>query len=163
MASVRTKEEQAEWVAHLLDDAVHIPHSRVRFGLDPIMGLIPIVGDVVATIAGSFVLVAARQLGLPTMLLLRMVAYQSLNGLIGSVPLFGDLFSLTYRSNAKNAALLVRRVKRGKAGVCPLEAPSLTLVDLGLVLLLTTPMWTAVALLSYWFWSRDLTLLSILF
>jgi hypothetical protein len=59
--------------------------------------------------------------------------------------------------------LLLRRVKRGEAGVCPLDAPPLRLADLGLVLLLTAPMWTAVALLSYWFWSRNLTLLSILF
>ena len=106
MASVRSKEEQAEWLAHVLDDAVHLPHTRIRFGLDPIMGLVPIVGDLVATIAGSFVLVAARQLGAPTVLLLRMAYYQSLNGLIGSVPLFGDLFSFTYKSNAKNAALM---------------------------------------------------------
>ena len=163
MASVRSKEEQAEWLAHVLDDAVHLPHTRIRIGLDPIMGLVPIVGDLVATIAGSFVLVAARQLGVPTVLLLRMAYYQSLNGLIGSVPLFGDLFSFTYKSNAKNAALMVRRVKRGEAGFCPLEAPPLSLADLGLVLLLTMPMWTAVTLLSYWFWSRNLTLLSILF
>lgn len=163
MASVRAKEEQAEWIAHLLDDAVHLPHTRIRFGLDPIIGLVPIVGDVAATIAGAFVLVAARQLGVPTGLLLRMAYYQSVNGLLGSVPLFGDLFSFTYKSNAKNAALLVRRVKRGEAGVCPLEAPSLSLADLGLILLLTAPVWTAVALLSYWFWSRNLTLLSILF
>ncbi|MEX5212963.1 MAG: hypothetical protein NW703_02255, partial [Nitrospiraceae bacterium] len=60
-------------------------------------------------------------------------------------------------------ALLVRRVRRGEAGVCPLEAPALSLVDLGLVLLVTGPVWAAVGALSYWFWSRNLTLLSILF
>jgi hypothetical protein len=124
---------------------------------------VPIVGDLAATIAGSFVLVTARQLGVPTVLLLRMAYYQSLNGLIGSVPLFGDLFSFTYKSNAKNAALLVRRVKRGEAGVCLLEAPALSFADLGLVLLLAAPVWAAVAALNYWLWSRDLTLLRILF
>ncbi|MGE3153288.1 MAG: DUF4112 domain-containing protein [Nitrospiraceae bacterium] len=163
MVSVRAKEEQAEWIAHLLDDAVHLPHTRIRFGLDPVMGLVPVVGDLAATVAGSFVLVIARQLGIPTGLLFRMAYSQLLNGLIGSVPLFGDLFSFTYKSNAKNAALLVRRVKRGEAGVCPLEAPALSLVDLGLVLLVTGPVWVAVAALTYWFWSRNLTLLSILF
>lgn len=163
MTSVRAKEEQVEWIAHVLDDAVHLPHTRIRFGLDPIMGLVPIVGDLVATIAGSFILIAARRLGVPAMLLLRMAYHQSLNGLIGSVPLFGDLFSLTYKSNAKNAALMVRRVKRGEAGACPLEAPPFRLADLGLVLLLAAPIWIAVASVSYWFWSRNFTLLSILF
>jgi hypothetical protein len=163
MTSVRTKEEQAEWIAHILDDAVHLPHTRIRIGLDPIMGFVPIVGDLVATIAGSFILIAARQLGVPAMLLLRMAYHQLVNGLIGSVPLFGDLFSFTYKSNAKNAALMVRRVKRGEAGACPLDAPRLRLADLGLVLLLTTPILMVVVSVSYWFWSRNFTLLSILF
>lgn len=65
MAMVRTKEQQAEKIAHLLDDILHMPGTSMRIGADPLLGLIPVVGDAIATILGSAILVIARQQDVP--------------------------------------------------------------------------------------------------
>ena len=83
---LRGKEIEAEMFAHMMDDAIHIPGTRVRFGIDPILGLIPVVGDVLTVVSGSFILLTARQLGVPAKELLRMMYYQFLNGVIGAFP-----------------------------------------------------------------------------
>jgi len=65
MALVRTKEEQAEAIAHVLDDVLRVPATRMRIGADPLIGLIPVVGDAIATCLGAVILVIARQLNVP--------------------------------------------------------------------------------------------------
>ncbi|MEW6248238.1 MAG: DUF4112 domain-containing protein [Nitrospirota bacterium] len=65
MATVRAKERQAELLAHLLDDAFRLSPAGIRFGLDPMVGVIPVVGDLIATVSGAVILLIARQLGGP--------------------------------------------------------------------------------------------------
>ncbi|HEX2229017.1 MAG TPA: DUF4112 domain-containing protein [Candidatus Binatia bacterium] len=98
----------ARFLADLLDQRFTIPGTQIRIGLDPIIGLIPGVGDVVANLAGSVILFIAAQYGLPKIVLLRMGLNIAVNAIIGGVPIFGDLFSIWFRSNARNAALLER-------------------------------------------------------
>ena len=86
MDLVRQKEKQAEMLAHILDDAIHIPGTAIRFGLDPIIGVIPVAGDILTVLCGSFIILTARQLGVPTKDLTRMTYYQLVNGLIGAIP-----------------------------------------------------------------------------
>ena len=72
------------------------------------MGLIPGIGDALANIAGSAILVIAVQLNVPKIVLIRMGLNVVANALIGAIPVFGDIFSIWFRSNAKNADLLER-------------------------------------------------------
>jgi hypothetical protein len=98
----------ARFLADLLDQRFTIPGTQIRFGLDPILGLIPGVGDVVANLTGSVILFIAAQYRLPKVVLLRMGVNIAVNAIIGAIPVFGDIFSIWFRSNAKNAALLER-------------------------------------------------------
>src|SRR5574341_2218395 len=83
MAMVRTKEEQAEAIAHVLDDVVRVPGTRIRIGADPVLGLIPVGGDAIATFQGVAILVVARQLNIPWRIVGTMAFNQLKNGLIG--------------------------------------------------------------------------------
>jgi len=89
-----------------------VPGTGVRFGLDPILGLIPGLGDVAgAALSGYLVLLAAR-LGAPRVVVLRMVANVAVDSVVGSVPLLGDLFDVAWKSNTRNLALLERAIAR---------------------------------------------------
>jgi hypothetical protein len=96
------------FLADLLDQRFTIPGTSIRVGLDPILGLIPGIGDALANIAGSAILVIAVQLNVPKIVLIRMGLNVASNALIGAIPVFGDIFSIWFRSNAQNADLLER-------------------------------------------------------
>ena len=103
----------ARFLADLLDQRFTIPGTSIRIGLDPILGLIPGIGDVLANIAGSAILVFAAQLNVPKIVLIRMGFNIAGNALIGAIPIFGDIFSIWFRSNARNAELLERHAVTG--------------------------------------------------
>jgi hypothetical protein len=98
----------ARFLAELLDQRFTIPGTSIRIGLDPILGLIPGIGDGLANIAGSAILLIAAQYRLPKIVILRMGLNVALNAMIGAVPIFGDIFSIWFRSNVKNVQLLER-------------------------------------------------------
>lgn len=87
---VRTKEERAEAIAHLLDDMLRVPGTRMRMGVDPLLGLVPVIGDAIATLLGMAILVIARQLDVPWRIVAEMGLNQLKNGLIGAIPFLGD-------------------------------------------------------------------------
>jgi hypothetical protein len=94
----------------LLDSAVRIPRTRVRIGLDPILGLLPVVGDVTATAASAYVVAEAAALGAPRPTLLRMCLNLLVDALLGSIPLVGDAFDAVWRANDRNVRLLEARL-----------------------------------------------------
>lgn len=97
---------RARALVRLLDQAFRIPGTRLRVGLDSIVGLVPGVGDVAgAVLAGSVVLVAAR-LGAPPSVLARMVGNIAVDTAIGMVPLLGDLFDVVFKASSRNLVLL---------------------------------------------------------
>ena len=79
---VRDKEEQADTIARILDTALSVPGLRSRVGFDPLVGMLPIVGDLLATMTGATILVIARQLHVPWDMQLRMAYNLLKNGLI---------------------------------------------------------------------------------
>jgi len=109
----------ARFLADLLDQRFTIPGTSIRIGLDPILGLIPGIGDALANIVGSAILVIAAQLNVPKIVLVRMGLNVAANALIGAIPVFGDIFSIWFRSNVKNADLLERyaRSEAQRAGL----------------------------------------------
>ena len=97
---------RARSIARLLDTAVRIPGTNIRFGLDAVLGLIPGVGDFAGAALSGYVLLTAARAGAPTTLLARMLANVGLDALVGAVPVLGDLFDVAFKANARNAALL---------------------------------------------------------
>jgi Domain of unknown function (DUF4112) len=102
----------ARFLADLLDQRFTIPGTSIRIGLDPIVSLIPGIGDLLANLTGSLILIMAAQFGVPRVVLARMGINIAINSLLGAIPIFGDVISIWYRSNVKNVALLERYVGR---------------------------------------------------
>lgn len=102
------KFELAKNLAEILDRRFTIPGTSIRIGLDPILGLIPGVGDALAGLAGSVILVVAAQSQLPKIVLIRMSLNIAINSVVGAIPILGDLFSVWFKSNVKNVELLER-------------------------------------------------------
>jgi len=95
-------------VARMLDSALPVPGTSFRFGLDPILGLIPGLGDLVSPLFTLGMLFQARDLGVPRVVQLRMIFNVAIDVLIGFVPLIGDLFDFAWKANNRNLALLER-------------------------------------------------------
>lgn len=163
MISVRSKEQQAERLAHMLDDVLHLPGTSMRIGVDPLLGFIPVIGDTAAAVAGAGILVMARQLHLPWSVVARMANNLFKNGVLGSVPFAGDLYSFYFKSNAVNTALLLRAVKHGEQGACSLTTRPLTIQDIVGLAALILPTIALVAFVSIWLWNHNFSLLTILF
>jgi hypothetical protein len=90
----------------VLDTFLKIPGTTARIGLDPIIGLIPGVGDAISTFMGSVIILEAMRRRVPVWLLVRIGGNMLLNATFGAVPFVGDLFSAWFKSNSKNYALL---------------------------------------------------------
>ena len=94
----------------LLDEAFRIPGTRIRFGLDGIVGLVPGLGDVLAGLLSLVIPLAAWIRGVPYVTLLRMAANLGIGVLVGSIPLFGDAFDIAWKANRRNYRLLSRHL-----------------------------------------------------
>jgi uncharacterized protein DUF4112 len=93
-------------LASLLDTAILIPGTNVRFGLDAVIGLVPGIGDAITTVLSLYIVKEARALGAPRHVILRMLGNVALDGVVGAVPLAGDLFDVMWRANRRNMKLL---------------------------------------------------------
>lgn len=106
---------QVRAVARVLDAAFRIPGTNVRFGLDPLIGLVPGLGDVLGVAASGYVIVEAARLGAPRALLFRMLVNVAVEGLLGAVPLAGDAFDVAWKANERNVRLLEQHVAAPEA------------------------------------------------
>lgn len=97
-------------LARVLDAAVRIPGTNIRVGLDPILGLVPGIGDLAGTVLSGYVVLAAVRLGVPRPLLARMLVNLGVDAVLGAVPLLGDLFDVAWRANSRNVALIEAHV-----------------------------------------------------
>ena len=98
--------DAADMLAKAMDTTVRIPGTSIFLGLDPLIGLIPGIGDALANLIGTVILGIAARVRLPRIVLARMSLNLLINGVVGAVPVAGDLFSVWFRSHARNAALL---------------------------------------------------------
>jgi hypothetical protein len=95
-------------VAKLLDIAFILPGTNIRYGIDGIIGLIPVVGDIVATALSLWLVREARALGAPWHITARMLGNVAIQGVVGTVPVAGDAFDVLFRANIRNARMLRR-------------------------------------------------------
>jgi len=100
----------ARTVAYWLDAGIRIPGTNLRFGLDPILGLLPAVGDAAGAVLAGWILVEAVRLGASRATLLRMAGNVALDAGLGAVPYLGDAFDFAWKANLRNVALLQRHL-----------------------------------------------------
>ena len=93
-------------LATLLDTALVIPGTGLRFGLDALIGFFPVVGDAITTALSLFIVHEAYQLGAPGPVIARMLGNVALDGVLGAVPLVGNAFDVLWRANRRNVRLL---------------------------------------------------------
>jgi Domain of unknown function (DUF4112) len=98
----------AELLAKILDTTVRIPGTRIYLGLDPLLGLIPGLGNILANLLGTVILILTARLQVLQIVIARMRLNLLINGVVGAIPIAGDLFSIWFRSHARNAELLRR-------------------------------------------------------
>jgi hypothetical protein len=95
-------------LAKLLDVAFILPGTNIRYGIDGLIGLIPVVGDIITTAISLWLVREARALGAPWHVTARMLGNVALDGVVGMVPLAGDAFDVMFRANIRNVRLLRR-------------------------------------------------------
>jgi hypothetical protein len=128
--------ERLRRVGYLLDNSIPIPGTRMRVGIDAIIGLVPGIGDLLGGLFSLYILAEASRLGASRAVLARMAWNVALDTLVGEIPLLGDLFDAGFKANVRNLALLEGTVAR------PAESQHanrrfVALLGLGLLLLMT--------------------------
>jgi NAD/NADP transhydrogenase beta subunit len=91
-----------------LDNVFVVPGTRLRFGLDPIIGLIPVVGDLTTTVISLYIIACAAQMQVPKSTLARMGLNIVIDSVVGAIPFVGNIFDFAWKSNALNMQLLER-------------------------------------------------------
>jgi Domain of unknown function (DUF4112) len=108
MRSLPVSNEHLDYIAALLDDMWQIPGTKIRFGLDAVIGWVPGVGDAMAGAASCVIIFAAWKRGARPVTLARMAANVGLESILGAVPIVGDAFHIFWKANRRNYRLFVR-------------------------------------------------------
>jgi hypothetical protein len=111
--------ERLRRLAVLMDSAIEVPGLGVSFGVDPIIGLVPVVGDLVSTAASLYIVYEAHRLGASKGVLARMLGNVALDLLVGEIPVLGDVFDVAFKANVRNLRLLGIDAKGVKVEVGP--------------------------------------------
>ncbi|WP_191965422.1 MULTISPECIES: DUF4112 domain-containing protein [Haloferax] len=145
--------ERLRTVSHYLDNAIEIPGTNYRIGLDPILGLIPGVGDTTASALSAYILVEAAMLGAPRATLARMFGNVIVDTVFGSLPVVGDVFDVAWKANARNVRLLEDRF--GELSNEGVEADRrLVLAAVAIITVLLVGLGIAVTLGALWLLSQ---------
>jgi Domain of unknown function (DUF4112) len=108
--------QRVEALELLLERSFHIPGTKVPIGLDSIVGLVPVLGDVVTAAMGAYMVWEARNLGMSKFQLMRMAANIGIDTVLGAIPLAGDLFDFIWRSNGKNLRIIKKHLDKHHPG-----------------------------------------------
>lgn len=107
--SIRQRIEAMEL---LLERSLVLPGTKYRIGLDSIIGLVPVLGDIVTAAMASYIVWEAKNLGMPRWKLWQMMGRIGFDSALGAIPLIGDAFDLFYRSNSRNLATVKRHLDK---------------------------------------------------
>ena len=103
---VRETRERLRWLAWLLDSSIPIPGTSFTVGIDALIGLVPVLGDLIGVLLSSYILGEAARLGAPRSLLMRMAFNVGIEGVVGIIPFAGDAFDAAWKANQRNVGLL---------------------------------------------------------
>lgn len=109
-ADIAARMRRLRQIAWLIDGAFALPGSRFRFGLNSVIGLLPVGGDAVLGAISLYIVYEASQLGVPRAKLIRMLGNVALETVGGSVPILGDLFDMALKANLRNIAIIEEHV-----------------------------------------------------
>lgn len=110
--SHRQRMERLDALASFMDSAIVVPGTNIRFGADALIGLIPGIGDAVSAGVSCLIILEARRMGAPTHVIARMIGNVAIDGMVGVVPLVGDLFDVAFRANLRNMRLLRKHFEK---------------------------------------------------
>lgn len=104
---------RARQMGRLLDESLRLPGTQFRIGLDPILGIVPYVGDGVASIGSLYIVLVGFRLGVPRGTLAKMLAYVAIDYFVGSVPVLGTILDAGLKVNTRNVAAIESHVTGG--------------------------------------------------
>ncbi len=108
--------QRVEALEVLLERSFHIPGTRIPVGLDSIVGLVPVLGDLVTAAMGAYMVWEARNLGMSKWHLMRMTANVGIDTALGAIPLVGDAFDFVWKSNSKNLRIIKKHLDKHHPG-----------------------------------------------
>ncbi len=113
--------QRVEALELLLERSFHIPGTKVPVGLDSIVGLVPVLGDIVTAAMGAYMVWEARNLGMSKFQLMRMAANVGIDTALGAIPVAGDAFDFLWRSNSKNLRIIKKHLDKHHPGTRVIE------------------------------------------
>ncbi|HVF39452.1 MAG TPA: DUF4112 domain-containing protein [Gemmatimonadaceae bacterium] len=128
-------------LARLLDTAIQIPGTRIRFGIDSLIGLIPGVGDVATAAISGYIILSAARVGASPAIIARMILNLGADTLVGAIPVLGDVFDVAFKANVRNVNLLERHLgepitaRKPKRGMIPLAIGAVVVLIAAAILL----------------------------
>ncbi len=143
----RERLELIKRISYILDSAIPIPGTRYRIGLDPIIGLIPGVGDALTSLASSYIVLSGMQMNVSRWTLVRMIFNILIESVIGIIPVVGDIFDAAWKSNERNRVLLEKNMNNPQSKSVDKLFITAMLFVLIFVLILTG--WGAIAFLQW--------------
>jgi hypothetical protein len=133
--------------ANLLDESIAIPGTSLRVGIDPLLDILPGIGDALGVLASSYILVVAFQLGLPRASLVRMAFNLAVDAVLGIFPVVGVFFDAGWKANTRNVDLIERNLGAARPGRS--DAAFMVGLVLGLVALFALAGWASVSVLMW--------------
>ncbi|MBE9229777.1 DUF4112 domain-containing protein [Phormidium sp. LEGE 05292] len=137
-------------ISHVLDNAIAIPGTKFRFGIDPILGLIPGGGDTVSAFFAAYIIWESAMLGLPKEVLIRMFSNILFDTFAGSVPIAGDIFDVAWKANVRNVALLEEYLQLPESNEKP-DKWFLVLLLIGLIMFVAVVGTISILIISFLF------------
>ena len=108
---------ELEWIeklTHYMDNLVRVPGTKFRFGVDPLLGIIPFGGEIVTFIISAIILLALVRHGTSGKLVVLMLSNVAIDALVGAIPFLGDIFDFAFKANKRNVDLLKQYHREGK-------------------------------------------------
>ncbi|MGP1387106.1 MAG: DUF4112 domain-containing protein [Thainema sp.] len=127
--------ERVRALSHLLDNAIAVPGTDYRFGVDPLIGLLPGGGDTVTGLISAYIIWEAALLGMPRSAMIRMVWNVLLEVIVGTIPFVGDFFDFAWKANARNVRLLEKHLANPRTSRRADRAFALVLIGLLLLII----------------------------
>lgn len=146
-AQLRARLNRLAW---LLDSSIPIPGTRFSIGLDALIGLVPVAGDLAGVLLSGYILEEAVALGVPRSILARMALNVAVEGLAGMIPFAGDVFDAAFKANQRNVRLLNAYLEQPARAARASRGFLLSLALL--VLLMLAVLFAAGLLLARWTW-----------
>jgi hypothetical protein len=136
--------------AHLMDEFFQVPGTKFRFGADALLGLIPGVGDIIGGVMSAWIIVGAVRHRVKAWVIARMVLNVSIDLIVGSVPLAGDVFDFLFEENMKNMRLLEKHRDRTRPPRSSAQMTGVAVLIIGAILCLAVMIMIGMLSLVFW-------------